>query len=300
MARYYPVTGIRRTALLALGLAYIHTVFGAIVRISGSGLGCGEHWPDCNGAFLPVIGNYTVAIEITHRFLAGTLLGVTVALLIILVLRRGEPWIGGPGGVLRPVVLAVALIVTAALVGMLVVMGSLQSPYLIAVHYSIAMALLGVLVVAAERAGAFGYLPTEGSPRAYRGAAAAAALAFITVVLGALTANGAPGAYIQPAHRGLAVLLGLHLIGLSIGIRRRHEPQPIVTASSVAVGLVLLQIALGITLLALHLPPVLQSIHQATGTLLWIVVFTLAVLAREASRLMPTPSGPRPEPVPGG
>ncbi|MBL8157211.1 MAG: COX15/CtaA family protein, partial [Anaerolineae bacterium] len=37
------------TALLTLGLI----VFGAVVRVTDSGLGCGNHWPLCNGTVIP-------------------------------------------------------------------------------------------------------------------------------------------------------------------------------------------------------------------------------------------------------
>ena len=43
------MTVTRRLAYLALFLAYAQIVFGAIVRITDSGMGCGDHWPKCNG-----------------------------------------------------------------------------------------------------------------------------------------------------------------------------------------------------------------------------------------------------------
>ena len=47
------MTTIRRLAYLAFGVACAHLVFGAIVRISGSGMGCGDHWPRCYGRWFP-------------------------------------------------------------------------------------------------------------------------------------------------------------------------------------------------------------------------------------------------------
>jgi len=157
-------------------------------------------------------------------------------------------------------------------------------------------------VVAAARVRAFGAGSgmLAGSSRTYRGALAAAALAFTTVVFGALTANAGFGTYILFSHRLLAILLGLHLTGLAIGIRRRKESQPVAMASGIAVGLVIFQIILGMTLLALHLPPVLQSIHQASGTLLWVAACVLAVLAKEAAEPRVIATERRAEPVPVG
>jgi len=38
---------IRRLGYLALVVGFAQVLFGAIVRITGSGMGCGDHWPDC-------------------------------------------------------------------------------------------------------------------------------------------------------------------------------------------------------------------------------------------------------------
>ena len=47
---------LRRLGLVALFLGFVQVVFGAIVRITGSGLGCGDRWPDCYGSFTPAQG----------------------------------------------------------------------------------------------------------------------------------------------------------------------------------------------------------------------------------------------------
>jgi heme A synthase len=43
----------RRLAWTAAGCTYLLIILGAVVRITGSGMGCGEHWPLCNGRLLP-------------------------------------------------------------------------------------------------------------------------------------------------------------------------------------------------------------------------------------------------------
>jgi cytochrome c oxidase assembly protein subunit 15 len=272
-------------------------------------MGCGNHWPDCNGSLVPDLSRYAVAVEVTHRCLAATLLLATLALALVAFARRRDVGVGGRGGVLRPAALAVALVVTAALFGMLIVRLELGSPPIIALHYSLAMALLATLVVAAQRTGALGAgsLPPGGggaSSRTYRGALAGAILAFATVVLGALTAN-VPGAaaacqgfpwcrtlavptaggalHVQLTHRVLAFLLFLHLVGLAIAVTRRGESRPVVRAAQLAAGLVIAQLIVAAALVELHLPPALQSLHQAVGTLVWVVVFALAALAKRGA-----------------
>ena len=56
-------------------------LFGAWVRISGSGAGCGEHWPMCNGEMVPRSPSVATMIEFTHRVTSGVSLVVTLALL---------------------------------------------------------------------------------------------------------------------------------------------------------------------------------------------------------------------------
>ena len=304
------MTLVRRMSWLALGVASVHSVFGAIVRISGSGMGCGEHWPDCNGALVPSFSSYTTVIELTHRCLAATLLAVTGALVVVAWRQaRGKvrpEAAGGEGSVLRAASLALALELVAALVGMVVVMLALSSRALIAVHYTIAMAILATLVVAVQRAGGLGAAavhPGDASRRTYRGTLAAAGIAFITVVFGALTANltgaaesclGFPWCRlamtdlsgtlpVQITHRVLAALLFLHLLGLATAISRRRESPVLVRAAWTAFGIVVLQIVIAASLVELRLPPALQSLHQATGTLVWVAAFALAALARRAA-----------------
>jgi len=62
-------------------------VWGAYVRATGSGAGCGSHWPLCNGEFLPAIPQTQTVIEFTHRVTSGLSL-VLVAILLIWCWRR--------------------------------------------------------------------------------------------------------------------------------------------------------------------------------------------------------------------
>ena len=54
-------------------VAYLVAVilFGAWVRITGSGNGCGSHWPACNGAVIPPAPAAKTIIEYTHRLMSG-------------------------------------------------------------------------------------------------------------------------------------------------------------------------------------------------------------------------------------
>lgn len=207
--------GIRRLAWVSLALGFGHIVFGAIVRITGSGLGCGDHWPKCHGDWFPPLERTDLIIEVSHRYFAATLSLAIVALLIVTWLRRREPGVSGANGVLRPVALSALLVISAALFGAVVVKLELTNKMVIVTHLTIAMMLLGALLVAIVRAGGPPRLPEyaqfadgtssfERSPyrsiapwiasrTSARGALIAAGLAFAALVFGALTAH-IPGA----------------------------------------------------------------------------------------------------------
>src|SRR5881396_3683580 len=67
-------------AWTAAACTYLLIVLGAVVRITGSGLGCGDHWPLCNGHLFPPLGDIGTVIEWSHSLVAA-LVSVLVAAL---------------------------------------------------------------------------------------------------------------------------------------------------------------------------------------------------------------------------
>ena len=289
---------LRRLGYLALLVGFAQVVFGAIVRITGSGMGCGDHWPDCYGSFTPAHNGPNLLVEISHRYGAAALSVTIIALVVAARLKRNEPGVSGPGGILRPSALALLLVIVAALFGAVTVKMALN-PLIVATHLAIAMSLLAVLVVVVVRAGGFGAgtVPAR-YERTLRSSRAAIGLTFLALVFGALTANTAGAAvacqgfpwcraitqsgtplYIQVTHRIIAFLLLGHLIGIVMGVRKRGETRSIRRMASTALGIVILQVLVAAAMVEMHLPPTLRSLHQAVGTALWISVVTLAALA---------------------
>src|SRR5438132_14434948 len=88
-----------RLAWTAATFTYLLIILGAIVRITGSGLGCGEHWPLCNGKLLPPLDLPTM-IEYGHRLAAAAVSVLVLALAAYAWwLQRGAgSHKGGPGG----------------------------------------------------------------------------------------------------------------------------------------------------------------------------------------------------------
>ena len=299
------MTALRRLATLSLLLGVGHVVFGAIVRITGSGMGCGDHWPKCHGSWFPPFNRTDLIIEVTHRYFAATLSFAIIALVVLAFLRRKTPGVGGPGGMLRAATLAAVLVVTAALFGAATVKLELGNKVVIVTHLAIAMALLAVLVSAVMRAGGLGAAHASvgtASAKTWRGARVAVGVTFAVLVLGAFTAH-LPGAnsscvgfplcrgslvpdstqHIQFTHRILAFLLFFHLLGLAIAVRRRGESSLIIRAAAIAFGAVLAQIVVAAALVEMQLPPVMRSLHQGVGTLVWVAVVVLALLSRRGA-----------------
>ena len=299
------MTSLRRVSYAAFGVACLHLVFGAIVRISGSGMGCGDHWPRCDGRWFPPLDRPDLIIEVSHRYLASILLLALVALLVAAWRRRGEPGVAGPGGVLRSAALAATLGLAAALLGaMTVTLGN--PPLATLAHWTVAMSLVAAVVATVIRAGGFGGAVARlggASAKTKRGAFAGATMALLTVVMGGLTAKY-PGAavacrsfplcganpdvrpaavHVQLTHRVLAVLLVLHLVGLVMALRTRRETPIVRRAAGIALSLGVLQLLVAGAMIGLRLPPVLRSLHEAVGVSIWIVTFVLAYLARIAS-----------------
>ena len=300
---------LKRLSSVALVLAFAQIVFGAIVRITGSGMGCGDHWPKCNGAWFPPHDRIDLVIEITHRYFALALSIVILALVVAAFRRRREPGVGGRGGLLRPAAAAGVLVVAAALLGAVTVKFALN-PLVIAAHLTIAMSLLGTLALALFRAGGLGATAdfAGATPRTWKSARVAVVLALATLVLGALTANlpdaaascggfplcrtvNASGAAltVHIVHRVIAFLLFGHLLGIALSVSRRGEPKAIVRVARIAFAAALVQVLVAAAMIEMHFPAVFRSLHQAVGTFVWLAVVTLAIIAAHAARSLARP-----------
>src|SRR6266576_1048826 len=77
-------------AWIAALCAYLLIILGAVVRISGSGMGCGDRWPLCNGHLFPSLNDIPTVIEWSHRLVAAVL-SVLVIALVVLDWRRAWP-----------------------------------------------------------------------------------------------------------------------------------------------------------------------------------------------------------------
>jgi heme A synthase len=97
-------------AVLAYNVAVI--LWGAYVRATGSGAGCGAHWPLCNGEVLPRAAGVATLIEFSHRLSSGVAL-IAIAVLVVATFRTCRA--GHPARL--GAVFSGVLIVTEAAVG---------------------------------------------------------------------------------------------------------------------------------------------------------------------------------------
>ena len=117
-AKPRPARALPLFAAVTVGFMVLVILEGALVRATGSGAGCGNHWPLCNGDFFPHHPRLTTLIEYTHRSLTG----ICTTLVAILI---GGTFLARPRGdrARRAVVWSGILLLTEALLGALLVKG---------------------------------------------------------------------------------------------------------------------------------------------------------------------------------
>jgi cytochrome c oxidase assembly protein subunit 15 len=72
-----------------LGVTLLVIVWGAVVRATGSGAGCGSHWPLCNGVVVPLEPTIATTIEFVHRITSGAVM--LMAVWLVVAARRAFP-----------------------------------------------------------------------------------------------------------------------------------------------------------------------------------------------------------------
>ncbi len=286
----------RRIALLATGLAIGLITLGGVVRITGSGMGCGDHWPLCNGRLLPNLADTLEVIEWSHRWVAAMLSAAIMSLAVIAWKRhRADAWL------LNPALTAAALLVLQVLLGAVTVKLGTAAPAVV-IHLGNAMLLLAALTIAVLRSGERVSGLSDAAGPAARGALSAVALSFVVVLFGAFVANYDAGLYclgfplcagalappitwqgkLQWIHRLFAFLLVGHTIGLAFGSRRKRGAGVAAYSRSawVLALLVVAQIGIAASMILRLLPPTLRAAHLLVGSLIWVATLVLAFRSR--------------------
>ncbi len=314
-----PFRAFSRYAWGVLGLCIGVVLWGAYVRATGSGAGCGGHWPLCNGEVVPRSPSAATLIEFTHRASSG-LVFIAVLILLIWAFRsfpRRSP-------VRAAASLSMLFMITEALVGAgLVLFGlvgendSLARAWMMAFHLINTFLLLAGLSLTAWWSSG-DRIPARSSPTA--GAVPPAVLLLGLLILGVSGAVAALGDTLYPAaglsealrndfssrshlllqlrvyHPLVAFLVAVLLVANVHLAFRRPVGEGTRKLAMLALAFFLFQFGLGITNLLLLAPVWLQILHLATADLLWIstVLFASSMIRAQqqlrASALQPARS----------
>ncbi len=285
---------LRRWAGAGAVLTFLLIVLGGVVRITGSGMGCGEHWPRCNGEWFPPLDLPTF-IEILHRWTAA-LVSVAIVGAAVVAWRRHR----AETRLRRPAVLGAVLLVVQVLLGAVTVKLELP-PAVVIVHLLTAMLVLGAVQWTALEAG----VPrpaAQGRGAPVRGAAGLAGFGLLVILWGAQVANlnagpvctGFPlcdGAGFGPPRTALGPLHWTHRVlayaflaaAASAAIRARGPavPLPVRRAATAVLAATVAQVVVAAALVLLALPAALRGLHLAVGTAVWM---SLVLLVHRTAR----------------
>lgn len=289
-------------------------LWGAYVRASGAGAGCGDHWPKCDGRVVPQLASTEQVIEFTHRVTSGAAL-LLVAGMLVWALRaypKGAP-------VRRGAALAMVLMAMEALLGAGLVLFKLVAhdasafrAFSMIAHLTNTFLLLAAITLTA-------WWASGGRPVRARGQGAVAtllALGFAGVLtIGATGAIAALGDTLFPAgslaegfrqdfaptahfllrlrilHPVIALGVGIYL-AVSAQVVARLRPHPETRRLAAALGVLFAaQFAAGLLNMVLMAPVWMQLTHLLLADLVWISLVLLAASACAVRSAAPARAG---------
>lgn len=312
-------TRIRLFAFLVWGtLAFTLLVilWGAFVRATGSGAGCGNHWPLCNGEMVPRSAGSETLIEFTHRATSGLafLMVLGIAFWAFRLFPRGN-WVR------RGAFASLAFMIGEALLGAgLVILGlvgdntSFTRAWVMAFHLANTFILIGCLALT-------GWWASFGPPARF-GSVKRQWLLPMTMLAGLLIvgmsgAVAALGDTLFPSdslaealeqdfsshahllirlriyHPMMAVLAGLLVLWNSVQALQRSQSW-IRRSALLTAGLYIAQLGAGITNALLLAPVWMQMVHLLLADLIWISAVILSSYLvtepHEVSQEFPSPN----------
>mgnify|MGYP001036700007 CR=1 FL=1 len=287
-------------ALLAYNLVVI--LWGAFVRATGSGAGCGAHWPTCNGEVIPRAPQVETMIEFTHRLSSGLVLLLVIGLVVwaYRAFPKGDPVRWGA-------LFSLIFTITEALVGAGLVLfelvadnDSMARAWSMAIHLINTFLLLGAVTLTAWWASGGAQLRLRNQGAVGRVLLGGFLGMLLLGVSGAITALGdtlfpagslaeglrqdfSPTAHIliqlRIWHPVIAVAVGFYLFFAARFVaQQRHT----VLTRRFAWGVMALfgiQLIAGVVNLALLAPVWMQLVHLLLADLVWITLVLLSAAA---------------------
>lgn len=308
----------RRFATYAWGVVGYNVLvilWGAFVRATGSGAGCGSHWPLCNGVMIPRAEQVETLIEFSHRLTSGLALLAVFALIPL-------AWRAFPRGhrVRKLAVISVIFIIVEALLGAGLVLleyvahnASIARAYWMAGHLINTFLLLAVLTLTAWWGGNAPGIRLRGQPPLLVGTLAAALVGMLilgasggvtalgdTLVLQAgLTPESSPVVAtlveLRIFHPVIAFAVGGLILLAAMTVRSRRPSPQVTRITTWLLAAYVLQLMLGAINVVLKAPVFMQIAHLLVSDILWILLVVLAAqgLAKEAA----APIAPRNQPA---
>jgi cytochrome c oxidase assembly protein subunit 15 len=284
-----------RYAWGVVGYNILVILWGAVVRATGSGAGCGDNWPLCNGDFFPHHPRLATVIEFAHRSMTGVATALIVGLVVwtFYATRRGDR-------ARRAVVVSMIFLVTEALLGAVLVLGgyvqnniSTARVVMQSIHFTNTMLLLASLALTAWW---LGDRLRQVSVQSARPLAGPAWLAIgATIVMGATGSLAALADTLFPSPSLRAGLMSDFAASAPVLVRMRWmHPAAVVVGACCVLWLVVrtrshlgrvvawllaLQFVLGVLDVLLLAPTWMQVLHLLGADLYWIALVCLAAEA---------------------
>ena len=295
-----PSSALRRFAWAVLVYFIAVILWGALVRATGSGAGCGDHWPLCNGTLIQHSPRVDTIIEFTHRITSGISFFSAVGLMVWTLARTARGHLARAASIA-----AVAFTLIEAILGAFLVklgltaqsQSPLRAPYL-ALHLTNTLLLLAALTLTAHfLSRTRGYTRQTVRVVAPAGATAAIVTVLVVGVTGSLAALGDtlfPARSIGAAlaqdfsatsgwlvrwrwtHPTVAFIASVFLIWLLVRATRRSEHWDNRQLSALVLILLAAQYLLGVLDVVLLAPVWLQIAHLLGADVLWAALVVLA------------------------
>ncbi|HUV97230.1 MAG TPA: COX15/CtaA family protein [Acidobacteriaceae bacterium] len=300
---------LRRFAWFVLVYNVIVILWGGVVRATGSGAGCGDQWPLCDGAAIPQSPQFHTLVEFTHRLMSGGALILILALLVWTWRATGKGhlarWTAG---------VALVLVMNEAFLGALLVTVAAHSAsvatgvILFSCHLTNTLLLVAALALTAEFLSNPRFGATTGLRRGRLVLPTLGILATLLVgVSGSLVALGDtmyPSSSLLDAirqdfsataplllrlrwiHPASAFLAGAFILWLLVRAFRRDAPAKMHTLGMAVLLTLLLQYLLGVFDVLGQQPTWLQILHLLGANVFWIflVLITANYCLVEKSR----------------
>ncbi len=292
-----PVRRFAKFAWAVLGFNLLVILWGALVRASRSGEGCGDHWPLCNGTVVPHAAEIATIIEFTHRATTGFAFFSVVAM-AVWAYRSFRP-----GPIWRAAAASLILIITEALLGAGLVLFrytgadvSIGRAVYLSAHLINTLLMLAAMALTAWWGAGHPASRWQGENAKTLGRAIAAALIIgVSGAVAALSDTLFPQTSLSAGfaadfssaspilvrlkiwHPIIAALATIYIAYVAI---RTGRGSKLATAVLTLLGL---QIAAGLVNLLLLAPVWMQLVHLLIGDLLWIalVLFCAVALTEE-------------------